>query len=494
MQRSSSSLKLALIASAVTMLGVVTYARAQDVAPVAPPAQQAVTTHSVAMTASLPNFRAIVEHAGPAVVNISTEGTVTRSGRRGAPAPFSPFGEMDPSDPMYDFFRHFGPQFRIPEQVVPRRGVGSGFIVGADGIILTNAHVVADADKVTVKLADQREFEAKVIGMDRPTDIAVLKIEADKLPVARIGSPDSVQPGDWVVAIGAPFGFENSITAGIVSAKSRSLPDEGYVPFIQTDVAVNPGNSGGPLLNLAGEVVGINSQIYSRSGGYQGLSFAIPIDVADNIRDQLVSTGKVTRGRLGVMIQRVDQDLADAFGLKNSQGALVARVDADSPAAKAGIEAGDIILSLNGQAVNASDELPARVAAIKPGEKATLQVWRKGETRTVEATIAAFETDDAGNQTAAAEPGKAGRLGVAVRPMNPAEQQRSDVKGVVVQEANGAAARAGLAAGDLILAVNGKDVTSPDELRAAISAAGRTAALLIERNGQRLFVPVQLGE
>ena len=294
-----------------------------------------------------------------------------------------------------------------------------------------------------------------------------------------------------MLAIGSPFGFENSVTAGIVSAKSRSLPDEGYVPFLQTDVAINPGNSGGPLLNMRGEVIGINSQIFSRSGGYQGLSFAIPINVAAQVKDQLLAHGKVTRGRLGVVIQEVNQALAESFGLDRAQGALVSRVEDASPAAAAGLEVGDVILKFNGQPVSASAELPAKVAAIAPGTKARLEVWHKGEVRTLDVIVGELpQAQPAGDNKLAADKG---RLGVAVRALDPREEQEADTKGLLVLEASGPAAHAGIRAGDVILSVNGKPVQSVDALHKLIDAAGKRVALLIQRNDARIFVPIELG-
>jgi serine protease Do len=436
---------------------------------------------------ALPNFRGIVEKYGPAVVNISVEGTVKSAAAPGQ----SPFAQIDPDDPFSDFLRRFGPQFQVPPGEQTKRGQGSGFIVSADGIILTNAHVVEGADQVSVKLTDKREFKATVLGVDKPTDIAVLKIEATNLPIVPLGDPAQTEVGDWVLAIGSPFGFENSVTAGIVSAKSRSLPDEGYVPFLQTDVAINPGNSGGPLLNMRGEVIGINSQIFSRSGGYQGLSFAIPINVAAQVKDQLLAHGKVTRGRLGVVIQEVNQALAESFGLDRAQGALVSRVEDASPAAAAGLEVGDVILKFNGQPVSASAELPAKVAAIAPGTKARLEVWHKGEVRTLDVIVGELpQAQPAGDNKLAADKG---RLGVAVRALDPREEQEAETKGLLVLESSGPAAHAGIRAGDVILSVNGKPVQSVDALHKLIDAAGKRVALLIQRNDARIFVPIELG-
>lgn len=430
----------------------------------------------------LPNMAAIVEQNGAAVVNISVVGGRKMAGDQGLP-------QLDPADPFYEFFRHFGvPQFRGE---APVRGQGSGFIVTSDGTVLTNAHVVDGADEVTVKLTDKREFKAKVRGFDKASDVAVLKIDAKGLPIVRIGSSSATRVGEWVLAIGSPFGFENSATAGIVSAKSRTLPDGSYVPFLQTDVAVNPGNSGGPLFNMAGEVIGINSQIYSRSGGYQGLSFAIPIELAMNVEKQIVAHGKVQRGRLGISIQDVDQSLADTFGLLKPAGALVAAVEKGGPADQAGLQPGDVILGVNGKDIVASNELPAVVAAMHSGETASLQIWRKGKRQEIAVKIGNFDaapraeaTDDAGK----------GRLGIAARSLTAEEKRQVGVAGgVVVEESRGAARRAGIRAGDIILSVNGEAVSNPEQLRQQLAKAGKRAALLVERGDSRLFIPVELG-
>ncbi|MBR0565461.1 DegQ family serine endoprotease [Azoarcus sp. L1K30] len=442
---------------------------------------------SPAVAMNLPDFQSIAERYGPAVVNISVEGTV-KTGMQVQ----SPFGNLDPNDPFSQFLRRFGPQFQVPQGDQITHAMGSGFIVSDDGVILTNAHVVDNASQVTVKLTDKREFTAKVIGIDKPTDIAVLRIDAKNLPTVPLGDPSQTRVGEWVLAIGAPFGFENTVTAGIVSAKSRSLPDEGYVPFIQTDVAINPGNSGGPLLNLKGEVIGINSQIYSRSGGYQGLSFAIPINVAAHVKDQLMAHGKVTRGRLGVAVQDLNQGLANSFGLDSARGSLVTKVDADSPAAKAGLEAGDVITAINGEPVASSSELPPKVAAIMPGNTAKLSVWRKGKSIELPVTVGELKAAQiAGNDTPGVDHGK---LGVAVRPLTPEERQQVDAKGgLLVLESTGPAAHAGIQPGDVILAVNGKSVSSVNGLRSDLSSVGNHVALLIQREDARIFVPIDLG-
>ncbi|HTY99783.1 MAG TPA: Do family serine endopeptidase, partial [Rhodocyclaceae bacterium] len=345
----------------------------------------------LAIAQALPDFTDLAEKQGPAVVNISSTQTVKGS-RFGGQLPF------DEDDPSFDFFRRFMPrQHPAIPQDFKNESLGSGFIISADGFVLTNAHVVDGADEVQVRLTDKREFKAKIIGADRRTDVALLKIEAANLPTVHLGDPEKLRVGEWVIAIGSPFGFENSVTAGIVSAKGRSLPQENFVPFIQTDVAVNPGNSGGPLFNMKGEVVGINSQIYSRSGGYMGLSFAIPIDVAMEVQSQLRTSGKVSRGRIGVAIQEVTKELADSFGLAKPQGALVATVEKGGPGDKAGIEAGDVILKFDGKAVAQSADLPRIVGAVKPGSKATAQVWRQGATKDLLVAVGEWQDDKAAN-------------------------------------------------------------------------------------------------
>jgi serine protease Do len=431
----------------------------------------------------LPDFSVLVDRYGPAVVNISVTQNVK--------AAFNGPQGLDRNDPFYEFFRHFG--LPIPDQAPPSRGHGSGFIVSADGVVLTNAHVVANAAEVTVKLTDRREFKAKVIGSDPQTDVAILKIDAGNLPTVKLGESDNVRVGEWVVAIGSPFGFENTVTSGIVSAKARALPDGTYVPFIQTDAAVNPGNSGGPLFNLKGEVIGINSQIYSSTGGYQGLSFAIPIDMVVKVKDQLVQHGKVSRGRLGVTIQEVSQPLAESFGLKSAGGALVSSVEAGSPAAKAGLKEGDVILSLDGQNISRSIDLSARVAELRPGENATLSIWRKGVAQEIKVTVGAAKADTVAN-TFESSPENTGKLGLAVRSLNPDEQQQSKVRGgLLVEEVSGPAAKAGIKPGDVVLAVNGTPVKNVGELRSLAGKSGKSVALLIQREQTRLFVPIELG-
>ena len=427
-----------------------------------PAAAAAAPAPAPRSASALPDFTSIVERSGPAIVNISSTG------------PSKTAATIDPNDPMFEFFRRFG--LPSPHGGAPARGMGSGFIVSAEGLILTNAHVVDGADEVTVKL----------------TDVAVLRINAGNLPVVRLGDPSRTRVGEWVVAIGSPFGFENSVTAGIVSAKSRSLASDSYVPFIQTDVAVNPGNSGGPLLNLDGEVIGINSQIYSRSGGYQGVSFAIPINVALNVQEQLLQHGKVRHGRLGVAIQEVSQSLAESFGLKSSAGALVSSVEKGSPAAAAGLEAGDIILKLNDTEIGRSSDLPPLVSAIKPGTQIKLQIWRKGATRELALSVGEIPTA----KVAAERSGDAdkSRLGLALRSLTP--QERREVEspdGLLVESVSGPAARAGIRPGDVIVSVNGQPVRDVPQLRALLDKAGKKVALLIERENAKIFVPVELG-
>jgi serine protease Do len=425
------------------------------------PAGAAAPAASIAR-AGLPDFAAIVQQYGPAVVNITTSGT-RKAAMQQAP---------------------------LPE--VPVQGQGSGFILSADGIVLTNAHVVQNASEVTVKLTDRREFKAELLGTDPATDIAVLRIEARELPAVKLGDPARARVGDWVVAIGSPFGFENSVTAGIVSAKGRSLPGDIYVPFIQTDVAVNPGNSGGPLFSLQGEVIGINSQIYSRSGGYQGLSFAIPIDMALRVKDQIVATGHATHARLGVSAQTMNQALAGSFGLERPEGALVAAVAPDSAAQEAGLQPGDVVLKFNGRPVGDSGELAARVGESTPGAKVALEVLRKGERRTLTATLGTA-ADPAAQRAAADESADKGRLGLAVRPLSRQEQEAANVSGgLLVQGVNGPAARAGVAPGDIVLQAGGKPVKSVEDLRAA-TRPGKTLALLVQRGERRLFVPLDAG-
>jgi serine protease Do len=436
-----------------------------------------------ALAAALPNFTGLVEAYGPAVVNVST--IAGQREVRGARP------ELSPDDPFFEFFRGFG--FGDPGGRPPlMRGEGSGFIISADGYVLTNAHVVYEAREVTVRTTDRREYRAEVVGLDTRTDVAVLKIEAKDLPVVRLGNPEALKAGQWVIAIGSPFGFENSVTAGIVSATARSLADA-YTPFIQTDVAVNPGNSGGPLFNLQGEVVGINSQIYSRTGGYQGVSFAIPIDVAINVKEQLVATGRVERGRIGVTIQEVNQALADSFDLPRPRGALVSQVDAKGPAAEAGLKPGDVILAVDGQAIERSSEVPPLIAAIKPGKKVTLTVWRDKSERSLRVEVDELPEEPAMAMRNAPPDSGTGKLGLAVRPLSPSERERLGTAGrLVVIDSDGPAAIAGVERGDVVLAVNGRPIASIAEFRTAVDASGPSVALLIQRDDTQIFVPVRI--
>ncbi|RXZ44281.1 DegQ family serine endoprotease [Crenobacter cavernae] len=445
----------------------------------------------------LPDFTQLVQDEGRAVVNISTTQTVRES------VPDVPEGlEGFEGDPFFEFFRRFSPP-RLKE--FQARSLGSGFIVSNDGYVLTNAHVVARADEITVTLNDKREFKAKLIGSDARTDVALLKINADKLPVAKLGSSAKLKVGEWVVAIGSPFGFDSSVTAGIVSAKGRQLPDENYVPFIQTDAAINPGNSGGPLFNLNGEVVGINSQIFSKSGGFMGISFAIPIDVAMNIADQLKRSGRISRGRIGVVVQEVNKDLAASFGLPRAQGALVTNVAKDGPAGKAGLKPGDIVLKIDGQPIDTSSDLQRVISGILPGKAITMDVWRDRAERTVRVVAEEIKEPDpasAGREYRAPgqpEPGqqKMEPIGLMARELNAAQLLQLGVPyGLLVERASGAALRAGIQQGDVIVGVAGKPLTSGEQFRNAVNATrkGGVLAIQIVRRGGTLFVPLKIGD
>ena len=437
---------------------------------------------SAAASRGLPDFTDLVAHNGPAVVNIA----VVEKSRPAA------FDEGIPDDPLHDFLRRFGmPQQRGPQQ--PARGEGSGFIVAPEGYILTNAHVVADASEVTVRLTDRREFTAKVVGADRRTDVAVIKIDGKDLPTVRIGDPSKLRPGEWVIAIGSPFGFDNSVTAGIVSALSRSVPDSQYTPFIQTDAAVNPGNSGGPLFNMAGEVVGMNSQIYSRTGGYMGISFAIPIDIAIGVKDQLVKTGHVQRGRIGVIVQEVGQQLADSFGLDRPRGAIVAQVENASPAAKAGLKAGDVILAVGDKPIERSGQLSAVISQIRPGTKVELEVWRDRANRKIEVEVGELkEGAVAANERGDAQEG--GKLGLSVRPLTPQERRAAGIdSGLLVEDVAGPALEADVRPGDVIVGANGQRIASVEDLAAQTAKSKHSIALLVNRSGTTIFIPIKIG-
>jgi serine protease Do len=460
---------------------------------VAPTARPAVDAYPGAIApGTAPDYHAIFARNEPAVVSITTVGETRVADQQqfdpGNLFGQNPFGDGgDGNNPFSQFFRGF----QMPQQNVPTRALGSGFIVSADGVILTNAHVVNGARQVTVTLSDHRQYRAHVLGADRASDIAVLKIDARDLPTVRLGDSDHLGVGDYVMAIGAPFGLTESATAGIVSAKSRSLPDDGYVGFIQTDAAVNPGNSGGPLFNASGAVVGITSQIYSNSGAYQGISFAIPINYAQQVESQIVRTGKVEHGRLGVEVQNVDQSLADSFHLKTPSGALVSKVTPDSAAAHAGLRVGDVIMKYDGASIADAGALSMRVNTTPPGSKATLEVWREGKPITLTATVGSGAPLSAANESSAAP--EQTHLGLSVRPLTSDERDQAGVThGLVVEAAHGPAAEAGIQAGDVLLAVNGTPVQSISQLRTLVGHDNHVA-LLVQRGDQRLFIPVDLG-
>lgn len=433
-------------------------------------------------TTQLPDFVQLVEKYGKGVVNIST----VREARvvEGA----DPFGF---DERHAEIFRRFGFPFPFggPRQEPERRGTGSGFIISADGLILTNHHVVEGADEIKVRLTDNREFTGKVLGSDAKTDIAVVKIDAKDLPYLTMGNSDELKVGEWVAAIGSPFGLDNTVTSGIVSAKSRKLPSDQYVPFIQTDVAVNPGNSGGPLFNMKGEVVGINSQIFSTSGGFMGLSFAIPSNLAMQIKDQLVKNGKVTRGRIGVVIQSVTQDLAESFGMKTPKGAIVSQVEKDGPAAKAGLQEGDIITAVNGRAIDDSVDMPVIIGSMAPGSIAKLSIIRNNKDMTLDVKV-----EEAPNESASSNASKtaaANKLGVTVRPLNDEEKAKAETEGLLVTESTGAARKAGIREGDIIVNVNGVKIKKTDDL-ARVLEKNKNLRVLVQRRDGRIFIPVRL--
>lgn len=434
-------------------------------------------------TTQLPDFVQLVEKYGKGVVNIST----VREARvvEGA----DPFGF---DERHAEIFRRFGFPFPFgggPRQEPERRGTGSGFIISADGLILTNHHVVEGADEIKVRLTDNREFTGKVLGSDAKTDIAVVKIDAKDLPYLTMGNSDELKVGEWVAAIGSPFGLDNTVTSGIVSAKSRKLPSDQYVPFIQTDVAVNPGNSGGPLFNMKGEVVGINSQIFSTSGGFMGLSFAIPSNLAMQIKDQLVKNGKVTRGRIGVVIQSVTQDLAESFGMKTPKGAIVSQVEKDGPAAKAGLQEGDIITAVNGRAIDDSVDMPVIIGSMAPGSIAKLSIIRNNKDMTLDVKV-----EEAPNESASSNASKtaaANKLGVTVRPLNDEEKAKAETEGLLVTESTGTARKAGIREGDIIVNVNGVKIKKTDDL-ARVLEKNKNLRVLVQRRDGRIFIPVRL--
>ena len=444
---------------------------------------------SAALAGELPDFSGLVEKQGPAVVNISTMQHISQQTVSGIPE----------NDPFFDFFRRFAP---IEPRDQEMNSLGSGFILSSDGYIMTNSHVVDHADKITVRLTDKREFPARVIGVDRKTDIALLKIDATNLPKVSIGDPNKLKVGEWVVAIGSPFGFDNSVTAGIVSAKGRSLPQDNYVPFIQTDAAINPGNSGGPLFNMNGEVVGINSQIYTRSGGFMGLSFAIPIDVANQVADQLRTKGMVTRGRIGVTIQEMTRQLAESFGLAQPNGALVSSVEKGGPADKAGIEASDVILKFDGKTVANSGDLPRIVAAAKPGSKVLVDLWHKGAAKQVTVLVGRMPDDGKLAKTGKGSSGQdeksIARLGVALSELTPDQLADMGIKGGLLVEAvkGKSAVSSGIQPGDVIVAMGNVPLSSLKQLKDIVKQLpkGHNVALLVRRDDAVFYVAIRLDD
>lgn len=456
-----------------------------------------ISTHVYAK--DLPDFTELAEKHGAEVVNISVT-QVVRADVGGMPFP-----GMEGDEQMQEFFKRFGiplmpgmpGQGGSPQPDYKSQSLGSGFIITSDGYILTNAHVVNEADEVIVKLSDKREFKAKIIGLDKRTDVALVKIEATGLPKVTIGDPAKLKVGEWVAAIGSPFGLENTMTAGIVSAKGRALPQENFVPFIQTDVAINPGNSGGPLFNLAGEVVGINSQIYSRSGGSMGLSFSIPIDVAIEVSNQLKASGKITRGWLGIAIQELTKELAESFGMKNTNGALVAGVEKNGPADKGGLEAGDVITKFDGKAIMASSDLPRAVGAAKPGKVAAVEILRKGSAKTLNIGVGEMPTDsvEVAQNNKAAPKAEANKIGLTLRELTVAQKKKLNGKnGLLVLESVGAAAQAGIRRGDVILGLNNSESQSVEQFNKQINAVaiGKTVAVLVQRGDNTLYVPIKV--
>ena len=428
----------------------------------------------------LPDFAQLVAREGGAVVNIQASRERDEDDNNGN------------EDPFMEFFKRLtpnAPDFSEDDNATSAN-FGSGFIISPDGYILTNTHVIKGMTNIKVTLNDKRQYPAKLIGQDEKSDVALLKIEAKNLPTVKIGNPDELRSGEWVAAIGAPFGFENSVTSGIVSAKNRTLPDDGYMPFIQTDVAINPGNSGGPLFNLKGQVVGINSQIYSRSGGFMGISFAIPINVAMNVADQLKATGKVERGQLGVVIQEVSYDLAKTFGLDKATGALVAKVLAGSPAERGGLKVGDIIRSVNGNEVRSSSDLPMTISSLKPNQTVKLGVWRKGQMLDVEIKLGTQNDIAAKSERQSSDRGdNVDDFQFAAAGLTLIVNSNGNI---VVSNVKGIAANAGLRRGDILLEVAGKEVHSQEEFNAAIESAGKNIPLLVQRGSSNLFMALIL--
>jgi serine protease Do len=445
--------------------------------------------------ATLPDTATIAAQFAPSVVNISVSGTHKVSTTGGGPGEEADDASgSDDVDEMGEFLRRFQQKFGglPPELRLPVRGEGSGFIVRSDGVILTNAHVVSDADEVVVKLKDRREFRARVLGTDKLTDIAVIKIDANGLPAVSLAPPQPLRVGEWVLAIGSPFGFESTVTAGVISATRRSLPGDSLVPFIQTDAAINPGNSGGPLINMRGEVVGINSQIYSRTGGYQGLSFAIPINVAQRVEEQILKTGQFRHARLGVVLQEVDQTLAEAFKLGRPAGALINDVAKGGAAELAGLQSGDVVLAVNGQPVDVAGDVAAIVGLAQPGEQIDLDVWRQGAPRMLHALLDEVKAPTVRTADAGA-PAANGRLGLALRPLRADEKRESGgPSGLLIEAVTGAAARAGVQAGDLLLAINGRAVSTVNQANVAADQSEKSVALLVQRGERKIYVPLRL--
>jgi len=453
-----------------------------------------VSPTAFAQMNGLPDFTGLVEKHGAMVVNISA--IQAQASLNGQVFPEIP--GIPENSPFYDFFKKHMQPFSMPRRSEPK-SLGSGFIISSDGYILTNAHVVEAADEITVKLNDKREFAGEVIGTDRKTDIALIKINATDLPMVTQGDPEKLRVGEWVIAIGSPFGFEHSVTAGIVSAKGRSLAQENYVPFIQTDVAINPGNSGGPLFNMKGEVVGINSQIYSRTGGFMGLSFAIPINVATEIADQLKVSGKISRGRIGVMIQEVTKELADSFGLADNKGALVVSVEKDGPADRAGIKARDIILDFDGKEVAISADLPRIVGNTKPNSGVSVKVWRDGSLKNIKIEVGEIPSDDAADNRKPRHGKKtetSNRLGLALSEITAEQKKQLEiVNGLLVEDVQpGIASRSGIRSGDIILGLNSKDVTSVQQFNELLNQvkSGKNIALLVKRGDVTTFITMKL--
>ncbi len=477
------------VAITLALLVAASASQAQSPTPATVPARVTALT-------ALPDMAGIAAIFAPTVVNISITGTrkISTVGDTSSDA-----GEEGPEgqspDPMRDFLRSFQQRFGglPPQMSLPVRGEGSGFIVSADGVILTNAHVIADADEVRVKLTDHREFMAKVLGSDKVTDIAVLKVDAANLPFVALTPPSPLRVGEWVLAIGTPYGFESTVTAGVISATKRALPGDSAVPFIQTDAAINPGNSGGPLINMRGEVVGINSQIYSRTGGFQGLSFAIPIEVAQRVQQQILSTGQVHHARLGVAVQEVDQTLAQAFKMDKPVGALVSDVDKDSAGQRAGMRSGDIVLSVSGHEVDVPGDLSTAMGMAQPGDLVELVIWREGARHTLHARLEDAKLSVAAAAVNATARMAMGPLGLALRPLQAEERRDAGVaSGLLVEAVSGAAARADVWVGDMLLAIDGQPVDSVAQASAAQARASNAVALLMQRGGLKFYVPLRL--